>query len=50
MKARLVSWARDEEQLREREAALGSELQIEQSKLNELNGLLENIIRQLDVP
>jgi chromosome segregation ATPase len=50
MKARLASWARDEEQLRERETALVSELQIEQSKLNELNGQLENMIRQLAVP
>ena len=50
MKARLVSWARDEEQLRERETALVSEFQIEQSKLTELNGQLESMIRQLDVP
>jgi chromosome segregation ATPase len=49
-KARLASWARDEEQLRERETALVSELQIEQSKLSELNGQLEIMVRQLDVP
>jgi chromosome segregation ATPase len=50
MKARLASWSRDEEQLRERETALVSEFQIEQSRLNELNGQLENIMRQLDGP
>ena len=50
MKARVASWSREEEQLREREAALTSELQIEQNKLNELNGQLENMIRQLDGP
>jgi len=50
IKARMASWSREEERLREREAALTSELQIEQSKLNELNGQLENMIRQLDGP
>lgn len=50
MKARMASWSREEEQLREREAALTSELQIEQNKLSELNGQLENVIRQLDGP
>ena len=48
MKARVASWSREEEQLREREAALTSELQIEQNKLNELNSQLENMVRQLD--
>ena len=43
-------WTRDEGQLREREATLTSELQIEQSKLNELNSQLENLVRQLDGP
>jgi chromosome segregation ATPase len=48
MKARLASWSREEEQLREREAALTSELQGEQNKLNELNSQLENMVRTLD--
>jgi len=50
MKGRLAALSRDEEQLGEREAALSSELQIEQNKLNELNGQLENMMRQLDGP
>jgi chromosome segregation ATPase len=50
MKTRLASWSREEEQLREREASLSSELQIEQNKLNELHGQLENMLRQLDGP
>ncbi|HLA10583.1 MAG TPA: hypothetical protein VJ023_08300 [Pyrinomonadaceae bacterium] len=50
MKARLASWSRDEEQLREREAELTSELQIEQNRFIELNSQLENMIRQLDGP
>lgn len=50
MKTRLASWSREDEQLREREAALSSELQIEQNKLNELHGQLENMLRQLDGP
>lgn len=50
MKARSASWSREEEQLREREMALNLELQIEQNKLNQLNGELENLIRQLDGP
>lgn len=50
MKTRLASWSREEEQLREREVALSSELQIEQNKLNELHGQLENMVRQLDGP
>jgi hypothetical protein len=48
MKARVASWSREEEQLREREAALTSELQIEQNKLSELNGQLETMVWQLD--
>ena len=35
MKARVASWSREEEQLRQREAALTSELQSEQNKLSE---------------
>jgi chromosome segregation ATPase len=50
MKARLASWSREENQLREREVALNLELQIEQNKLNELNAQLENMMRQLDAP
>ena len=50
MKARLASWSREEEQQRERDVALNLELQIEQNKLNELNGQLENMMRQLDGP
>jgi hypothetical protein len=46
----VASWSREEEQLREREAALTSELQMEQNKLSELNGQLENMVRQLDGP
>ena len=47
---RLGSWSREEEQLRERESGLNSELQGEQAKLNELHGQLENMVRELEWP
>ena len=50
MKTRLAAWSRDEEQLREREASLTSDLQSEQGKLSELQGQLDNMLRQLEAP
>ncbi len=50
MKARLAAWSRDEEQLRVSEASLTSELQGEQSKLSELQGQLDNMLRQWEAP
>jgi hypothetical protein len=48
MKSRLSLWSREEEQLREREATLNAELQAEQSKLNDLQGQLDNLVRELE--
>lgn len=50
MKARLASWSREDEQLREREVTLNLELQVEKNKLLELDGQIENMMRQLDQP
>ena len=50
MKGRLAVWAREEEQLRAREAELMSELQVEQARLGELHDRLEDMARELEAP
>jgi S-adenosylmethionine synthetase len=50
MKSRLGTGARAEEQLREREAVLTTEQQVEQSKLNELQSQLDSMLDELERP
>ena len=50
MKSRLGMWTREEEQLRNREAELGSELQTEQVKLSDLHNQLDRLVRELEGP
>lgn len=50
MRNRLSILAREEEQARNREASLNTELQGEQTKLNELNNQLDSMMRELENP
>jgi chromosome segregation ATPase len=48
MRGRLSVWAREEEQARNREGELSSELQAEQTKLNDLHNRLDYMERELE--
>jgi chromosome segregation ATPase len=48
MKSRMSSWSREEERLRERDAALSTELRVEQTILSDLQGQLDNMVRELE--
>jgi len=49
-KSSLTRLAQEEERLRNREAALDTELQASQSRLNELNGQLDALMSDLKAP
>jgi chromosome segregation ATPase len=49
-KANLVRFAQEDERLRNREAAVDTELQAAQAKLNEINGQLDALMSELKVP
>ena len=50
MKAQVVRFGQEEERLRSREAALETELQSSQAKLNELNAQLDAFINEMKAP
>lgn len=50
MKSRLTTVRREQEEIRNRERELNAELQTSQTKLNELNGQLDAMIRQIPMP
>jgi chromosome segregation ATPase len=49
-KANLLRLAQEDERLRNRETALDTELQVAQTKLNELNGQLDSLMSELKGP
>ncbi|HAF12145.1 MAG TPA: hypothetical protein DCK93_09740 [Blastocatellia bacterium] len=49
-KGNLTRLTQEEERLRNREAAIDTELQTAQAKLNELNGQLDALMSELKVP